>query len=1110
MADTFTGSGDTVMGFTKKFVVPGGNGAAGIHLPVAKSMDVAAALAADTAFPDRELDLAEFTLSAESGKPIRFGDGAGKVSFSGSANSVAGLGVFVDPNRVSGVLPFDDALEGAMHLELASGEMFVVLRWGYELAGAAKGSLALGAGLKATFGVDGKTDGGFAVIRRLPKTTGARSAIAQTVRSWALPRQVHGPADIEPGSWIVAEVDGAIAAHLGAEFGYNFNWAREAALGGLKQDIGLRLQLRVAATLGFEASGKYAVMVSRESAAAGDQRLRLRLFKQSKRGMNFAFNAAASAQLQTPGAPQSVDELVMAVFDIHPSQLIDDLHAIEKWMGSGQTLPDALAGLTNTYVLKLLHDVTGVDPATAFDAARRKLLDLLAEWDRLPQKVSGTVLKLLEERVDLTTLRAMAQAIAQDAPGAFRHAIEQQLQDVNFFRTPAGRWLEAAAEDGILAVINDAAAFKALQSMAAATARLLDGSLLGATLSRLQTALMTRLNLGPIVDGIKEEDFTAVDEWLKLKLSQFLGRHIDFAGLQDVRATVAVLLAKRDEFYTQALAALTDKYSFTFAAKYQRTSARTALLDAEFDFAQDAAAAAALLAEALDGNFRTLLTEPSPAVHLHPAMLSHEIRRTSHVELHLPRISRTTDALTTSLANVTAQDDGDGRLLAYDLKASDRVTQKGLRDSRVAVAARLPVRKGVGVRVHSTDGLSYTYAFRQAVRSMKSADVQAQLQPYLEAYFAPLFTGEARPSTWIADMDKQIDALEFNGTENFGNVLVSLELGLPASVAGAWLEAPAEETAPSYMEMSRRIQRKLKALIPFYYLADVANLRRHEFVAPLLVYASIPESTDIDFDGHTATINPAHPRGLYLGLRRSPEAQRHDPAPRRRRTAGRADGEVPGQAGGRLDIRRAVLRAGAGRRHPVRCRQRTRGDDPAGTPLERGADHRRRAARRSQPCEIPRGGLARSGTRRGGALTIRRPGHAGVQRAGPQRLRRRGAQAARDHAVRGGGAGVPVRRGGHGSAVRALRTHRRAAGLVVRPGHVPHRPSSAGGGRRGGGTARDAGLRLADRGSDQPFDRARVQGIPARSMGHRFRRRRPGRRDPRPSPASQPHADDPG
>ncbi len=307
----------------------------------------------------------------------------------------------------------------------------------------------------------------------------------------------------------------------------------------LKQDIGLRLQLRVAATLGFEASGKYAVMVSRESGNAADQRIRLRLLKQSKRGMNFAFNAAASAQLRLPGAPQSVDELVMAVFDIHPSQLIDDLHAIEKWMGSEQTLPDALAGLTNEYVLRLLHDVTGIDPAAGFDAARRQVLDLFAEWDRLPQQVSGTLLKLLEEKGDLTKLGEMIAAITQDAPGAFRAAIDEQLKDIDFFRTPEGRWLEAAAVDGILTVITDAAAFKALQSAASATAKLLDATRLGPVLSRLQQALAARLDLGPIVEGIKENDFAAVDEWLRLKLSQFLGRRVDFAALQDVRATVA-------------------------------------------------------------------------------------------------------------------------------------------------------------------------------------------------------------------------------------------------------------------------------------------------------------------------------------------------------------------------------------------------------------------------------------------------------------------------------------------------------------------------------------------------------------------------------------------
>ena len=38
------------------------------------------------------------------------------------------------------------------------------------------------------------------------------------------------------------------------------------------------------------------MIVSRESLDSAAKRLRLRIFKQSKRGMNFVFNAAASAQ----------------------------------------------------------------------------------------------------------------------------------------------------------------------------------------------------------------------------------------------------------------------------------------------------------------------------------------------------------------------------------------------------------------------------------------------------------------------------------------------------------------------------------------------------------------------------------------------------------------------------------------------------------------------------------------------------------------------------------------------------------------------------------------------------------------------------------------------
>ena len=80
-----------------------------------------------------------------------------------------------------------------------------------------------------------------------------RTAVADVVHFWVMPRQIDSIDDLQPGTWVIAEVDGAIGLKLGAEFGYDFNWARQTKIGGLKQDIGLRLQLRTNALLGFEA-----------------------------------------------------------------------------------------------------------------------------------------------------------------------------------------------------------------------------------------------------------------------------------------------------------------------------------------------------------------------------------------------------------------------------------------------------------------------------------------------------------------------------------------------------------------------------------------------------------------------------------------------------------------------------------------------------------------------------------------------------------------------------------------------------------------------------------------------------------------------------------------
>ena len=854
MSNVLAGAGSgTTLGFNKKFSTAGASIAVGIELPTAKNPAVAMALLHDTPFPAGPIDLAEFTLGAESKKPIQFGAGEAKVSFSGGGNVFAGLGVFRDSAGIMKALPFEDTLERSMRFPPPHDDMFVVMRWGYDLKGSAKGAMALGFGGKVTFGVDARRDGVYAVVRQMPSTTGSRTAIADVVHSWVMPRQIDRLEDLLPGTWIIAEVEGSLGVKVGAEFGYDFNWARQTKLGGLKQDIGLRLQLRANATLGFEASGKYAVIVGRESTDPAQTQVRLRIFKQSKRGMKFPFNAAAAVQGQVPNAPATVDDFVMAVFDLHPSQLIDDLHAIENWLGSDQPLPDALADLGVDYGLDLLGKVTGIDAEASFDAARGKLLSLFAEWDKLPERVSSTVWKLVEEKAagkaDLAGLQQGLDAIVKDAPDTFRKLLEKQLARVDFFQSPIGRWLEAAAVKGVLSVVSDADAFRRLQDLAATTTRLLDPSHAGGVLEKLQGEFAQRLGLETIRKGVTEAEFAKVDGWLKKKLSEFLGRTVDFAALEEIREAVVDVLGKRNEFYQKALKALSHKYSFAVASNYEQATTRTALIDAEFDLAD--ASALALFRDALDGDFTRLFLESHRGVTLRAGVLTHGINRTEHVELHLPRSSKITDRLNTTLAKVTAVDD-DGRLLAYDLTASDVVTEKNRRNSRLAVGAAIPVRPGTGARVRSTESIGYSYGFRQAVKHMRSSDLRAQIVPYLQKYFASSFSGDSSPSTWIADLDKQIDQIEFNGTENFGSTLVSLELAVPAAVAGAWLDAPSDKKAPAYGQMAMMIQAALKELIPFYALADLDALETLGSAAPLLVYASIPAVRD-DWDIENAS-----------------------------------------------------------------------------------------------------------------------------------------------------------------------------------------------------------------------------------------------------------------
>lgn len=849
---------------------------AGIEIvPPATDPDVVAALASDTSFPPRQIELGKISAKAEAGKDIKFGDGAGQVVFKGSASAFAGLGVYQDPAKLLQGLGVEDNLAPGLALGNSGESIFTVLRWGYDVNASAEGSVALGAPGAITFSGTGKREALYAVIRRFDKNVGALTAVTGTAKSWLMPSQVDALDDLAPGTWLVAEVDSSVALSLGVQYGYDFNWVREAKLLGLAGDIGLRLQMGVSAALNFNASGNFAVVVSRDPRDDDDQTVRFRLFRLRRKGWGFAFNAGVSVQGDFDDFLPEFDEFVKAVFGVHGAQVLKDLKLVEKWTNPDQSLAEILGDVGVDYGMKLLEEVTGIDPETAFNDARDRLVELVDRWNDLPHAVATQVWKLVEERADLGEVRRIASLISEANEDTVRQPISDLLKDVDFFRTPAGAWLQAAAARGILTALDSSEEFGRLQDAARKTLELLNPDTLEGALVRLQRFVEERLQLEKLfglarldelvgvtsLADLDQASFDKLDAWLKARLTSFIEDKLDLAKVNEIRRAVFLFIKRGRGFYDQTVTALNRKYEFNFAYTFQSATTKTALLDFTLDFGEPEAARALKLA--LGGDYDALMVERMAGVTLNAATLTHQIERSSHVEVNLPWSKSAVDHINSSLAKVDAIDEEDGRLLVYELDAKDIVAEKNKRNSRLAVGGFLRARASQ-VRVHSTGELTYSYSLRQVKRRMKRADLQYQLQPYVRSYFGGVFKpldggGGGTFDNWVGELDNHIDALEFNGADNFGDTLLNLEVSLPAAAVSAWLGAPPKSDGgpkvPQYLNMSRRLQRKMRELIPLAYFEDVDHYGDLAAAAPLLVYSALPPSTSARLDSGTFTIN---------------------------------------------------------------------------------------------------------------------------------------------------------------------------------------------------------------------------------------------------------------
>lgn len=826
--------------FTRNLPLLDHAGSLGFDVAGAADPAVARALADPNGrFPNGDVDVASVTLTAATDKPIAFGRGADKVSFAAKASAFSGLGVYRSGARAMtaiGTAPDEVVGLDAREFALGDDDAVAVLRWGYGAEAKASGAMALGAVGTATAQVTASGEGLWAVLRRVGAVsrTPARGIVQGLADNWVPPRQLVSVDQLDPGTWLIAETAGALGLTLGAKLGYDFNWVREAAIGGLSGDIGLRLQMGIDAAATFSVSTRCAVVVSRESKA---RHLRLRLFRMKSRGFEATLNAALGLQGNQTLLPGKADDFIAAVFGVHGQQVLRDLAVLEKWTNPATPLSQLLAEAGIDGAEGLIASMAGVttgELAQKFDAVHGTVVGLIGKWNALPHAVSSSLLDLVQKQVDLSRVRTLATALSTIDAAGLAALLEVELQGADFFHTPTGQLLEAVAGGPVLALLGKP--IDEINAVGKALLGVLDGSTIEATLLRFQQFVDRRLKLDAVLPVVTETDFAALDGYLTKKLATFLGTtRLDSAAFQQVRTLVSQMIGKRQEFYGKALEALHRKYTFAVNAAFSASTTDRAMLDVSFDCSGDEAAVMALFQRALRGDVDDLLRNPPASVTVRTGMLTHGISRQAHIDVSLPFVEKKLSHVLESAASIEAVPHEGGLLLK--VKASDTVTAGNQRKSLLSVALAMGTGGATSVRVHQP-ALAMEYSLLYARRDLRKKDLRTQVGPAIRTYFADQVPDLER---FLDVVDHEVEACVPNGPNVLANGLVSLDVSLPEPTAErvgrAWLSLPDDAASPRYGDLSCGVQDAMKDALHtalFSTPDDYARLipaRMHVFLA---------------------------------------------------------------------------------------------------------------------------------------------------------------------------------------------------------------------------------------------------------------------------------------
>ena len=478
--------------------------AVNVDLSGSTDADIALAILADAPFPAREsgeIALGHIGLAVSGDSPVAFSGSGTTVGFEFAAGIAAGAGIFTEPDRALAALGFSETPGVAFDLDAQPNARYAVLSAAYKASGEVRGTHPIGAVGSLAFGVSGAASGRSAVVHRFSAGTGARSVLERTVRSWKLPRHVDAAEKLAPGTWILAEADGTVAAQLAATLGYNFNFVREASLAGLSGDIGLKIDAAATATFGFEVSGRYVIALSRDSNLP---RLRLQMFKLSRNGLNAGQNVKVGVTGMETLSPDEVDDFVSAVFGVHGAQIANALERLDEWTAPDADVSKLVEGLTRDTALDLLKRVTRKrgGPRDSFETQRNKLTAALGQLAGLPAAVRSELLGLLPKLTagDVGKLRRRLVRLSSGDTDIQERALRDLLSKPAFASTPAGRVVAALGDRGLLALFDR---LPDLRNTAGNVLSILDGGVV----RRLQQFVVDRLSLGTVLAARHGERF---------------------------------------------------------------------------------------------------------------------------------------------------------------------------------------------------------------------------------------------------------------------------------------------------------------------------------------------------------------------------------------------------------------------------------------------------------------------------------------------------------------------------------------------------------------------------------------------------------------------------